>query len=286
MTFLPERMEHWKRLLLTILLLLGLPHSRTAQADSSGLETRLEQVSNSASSKLKKFSRAAAYYAEGIASYYGKAFHGRTTASGDVFNMHALTAAHKTLPLNSLVRVTNLENGLSVIVRVTDRGPYHGNRLIDLSYAAAKRLGMLRQGTAKVELTRLKSDELPQKTPSISPLAPVLAAMKGYAAPKLFVGIAEFGNQGAADRLVTELRQAGITPVAVKQLRNNDSNRYAVRLGPLDTISEAAHWKDRLSAQGLADAQLIEENAGPAAQDDEVAGPPRPSQLEALLRDS
>ena len=284
MTFLPERKERCKLLLLTLLLLLGLPHSRTVQADSSGLETRLEKVSKTASSKLKKFSRAAAYYAEGIASYYGRAFHGRKTASGDVFNMHALTAAHKTLPLNSLVRVTNLDNGLSVIVRVTDRGPYHGNRLIDLSYGAAKKLGMLRKGTAKVELTRIRPDDLPQKAPAISPLTPVMASLKGYAAPQLYVGIAEFGNQAAADHLVAELRQAGIMPVAAKETQGRSNPRYLVRLGPLDTISEAAHWKSRLNEQGLADAQIIEENTGPVPQDDDMPRTSRPSLMEALLR--
>lgn len=284
MTFLPERKEKWKALVLSCLLLLGVSHSPMVQADSSGLDTRLEKASKTASSKLKKFSRAAAYYAEGIASYYGKAFHGRKTASGDEFNMHAMTAAHKTLPLNSLVRVTNLDNGLSVVVRVTDRGPYHGNRLIDLSYGAAKRIGMVRQGTAKVELTRIRPDDLPRKAPVKSPLTPVLASLKGYAAPQLYVGIAEFANQAAADHLVAELRQAGIMPVATKASHDRANPRYIVRLGPLDTISEAAHWKNQLHEQGLVDAEIIEENTGPVPQEDDMPRTSRPSILEALLR--
>ncbi len=94
---------------------------------------------------------------EGEASWYGPGFNGRRTASGEVFNMHALSAAHRTLPLPSFVRVTNIRNGKSVIVRVNDRGPYHSNRIIDLSYAAARLLDM--NGTAQVALEAVDSEE-------------------------------------------------------------------------------------------------------------------------------
>lgn len=91
----------------------------------------------------------------GIASWYGGFFQGRPTASGERFDTHALTAAHKTLPLGTLVRVENLKNGYSVEVRINDRGPYVGKRIIDLSIAAAKQLGMYNAGTAKVRVTVL-----------------------------------------------------------------------------------------------------------------------------------
>jgi len=93
---------------------------------------------------------------EGIASYYGPKFHGRKTSSGEVFDMYALTAAHNTLPFGTLVKVTNLSNGLSVIVRINDRGPFMKNRIIDLSYEAARRIGMLGPGTARVRLEVVK----------------------------------------------------------------------------------------------------------------------------------
>ncbi len=96
---------------------------------------------------------------EGIASYYGPKFHGRKTSSGEVFDMNALTAAHNTLPFGTLVKVTNLSNGLSVIVRINDRGPFMKNRIIDLSYEAARRIGMLGPGTAKVRLEIVKKGE-------------------------------------------------------------------------------------------------------------------------------
>src|SRR5690606_30163010 len=100
----------------------------------------------------------AGYVEQGIASYYGNKFHGRRTSSLEVYDMYAFTAAHKTLPLPSFARVTNLENGESVIVRVNDRGPFHEGRIVDLSFAAAVKLGIHRSGTARVEVRALVPD--------------------------------------------------------------------------------------------------------------------------------
>ena len=100
------------------------------------------------------------YVEEGGASYYGNKFHGRRTSSGEVYDMYAFTAAHKSLPLPSYARVTNLDNGKSVVVRVNDRGPFHSNRIIDLSYAAAVKLGYRERGTARVEVRALTPGEL------------------------------------------------------------------------------------------------------------------------------
>jgi rare lipoprotein A len=98
------------------------------------------------------------YVEEGRASYYGRKFHGRLTSNQEVYDMYAFTAAHKSLPLPSYVRVTNLDNGKSVVVRVNDRGPFHAGRVIDLSYAAAAKLGFVKQGTARVEVRALVPD--------------------------------------------------------------------------------------------------------------------------------
>lgn len=99
------------------------------------------------------------YAEEGLASYYGKKFHGRRTSSQEVYDMYAFTAAHKTLPLPSFARVTNLDNGRSIVVRVNDRGPFHAGRVIDLSYAAAVKLGYRDQGTARVRVEALTEDD-------------------------------------------------------------------------------------------------------------------------------
>jgi rare lipoprotein A len=95
------------------------------------------------------------YVREGIASWYGEPFHGRRTSNGEVYDMHALTAAHKSLPLPTYVLVTNLENGRQVVLRVNDRGPFHGGRIIDVSFSAAQKLGMIGPGTARVEVRAL-----------------------------------------------------------------------------------------------------------------------------------
>jgi rare lipoprotein A len=102
--------------------------------------------------KYKVMSTSRGYRARGLASWYGTQFHGRKTSNGERYNMFAMTAAHPTLPLPTYARVTNLDNGKSVVVKVNDRGPFHGNRLIDLSYVAAAKLGVLGRGTARVEV--------------------------------------------------------------------------------------------------------------------------------------
>ena len=99
-----------------------------------------------------------AFSQTGKASWYGPGFHGRKTANGERFDMNTLTAAHRTLPISSYVRVTNLANGKSVVVRINDRGPYHGNRVMDLSKAAAQELGFIRTGTAQVKIEQITTD--------------------------------------------------------------------------------------------------------------------------------
>lgn len=118
-----------------------LPPSRWANSDYEVRGKRYQILKN-----------ANGYKAKGIASWYGKKFHGHDTSNGEIFNMYGLSAAHKTLPIPSFVRVTNLENNLSTVVRVNDRGPFHPDRIIDLSYGAAYKLGVLKHGTAKVAI--------------------------------------------------------------------------------------------------------------------------------------
>lgn len=109
----------------------------------------IEKLNTVASNTVRKFSQT------GMASWYGRQFHGRKTASGETFDMNAMTAAHRSLPLNCYIRVTNKNNGKSVVVKVNDRGPFHGNRVLDLSYGAAKQLGITNAGTTKVSIERI-----------------------------------------------------------------------------------------------------------------------------------
>lgn len=126
------------------------------------------------------------YVERGVASWYGPGFHEVNTSTGEPYNMYAMTAAHKTLPLPAYVRVTNLQNGRSIVVRVNDRGPFVGNRIIDLSYTAAYKLDMLRNGTAMVEVRAIDpaaTDVLTASVTPLSPATPVNAASPNAAAP-------------------------------------------------------------------------------------------------------
>ena len=109
----------------------------------------IEKLNTVASNTVRKFSQT------GKASWYGRQFHGRKTASGETFDMNAMTAAHRSLPLNCYIRVTNRNNGKSVVVKVNDRGPFHGNRVVDLSYGAAKKLGITNAGVGNVSIERV-----------------------------------------------------------------------------------------------------------------------------------
>lgn len=107
----------------------------------------------------------------GVSSFYGPDFHGKLTANGEVYDMYGLTAAHRTLPLNTIIRVTNLENNKNLIVRINDRGPYIQGRMLDLSYGAAKKLGFVAQGTTrvKIEVIEVGDDEYMQHLPGYKP---------------------------------------------------------------------------------------------------------------------
>lgn len=114
-------------------------------------ESLLQQLSAAASNTVNRFKQT------GLASWYGRQFHGKKTASGERFDMNALTAAHPSLPLNCYVKVTNKGNGKSVVVRINDRGPFHSNRVLDLSYGAAKAIGLTQSGTGNVAIERVET---------------------------------------------------------------------------------------------------------------------------------
>ncbi|MDS4029195.1 MAG: septal ring lytic transglycosylase RlpA family protein [Candidatus Contendobacter sp.] len=161
------------------------PPSRTGNADTYVVFGRRYRVKETS----------AGYRERGTASWYGWEFHGRKTSSGPPFNMFDLTAAHKSLPLPTYVRVTNLDNGLSAIVKVTDRGPFVGTRLIDLSYAAADRLGMLDRGTAPVEIVALEPYQfLPKLAAYRAEQRELLASRAARAQPKMEIAEIEFAR--------------------------------------------------------------------------------------------
>ena len=231
------------------------------------------------------------YRARGVASWYGRDFHGLATSSGETYNMNAMTAAHTTLPIPTWVEVTNLENGRRVVVKVNDRGPFVDNRLIDLSYAAALQLDIVRNGTARVEVRALSSAPgetspvitastvaAPVSTaPAVAPVpdpgvgvarialissadaaTPPAAggAATSQAAP-LFAQVGAFGDRANASRLVERLRANGLVNAFVVSEADGRRTLHRVRLGPLRDDQEFDQIRARLRSLGFGESQLV-----------------------------
>jgi rare lipoprotein A len=224
-------------------------------------------------------SSSTAYVERGVASWYGPGFHKIRTSSGEPYDMYGMTAAHKTLPLPAYVRVTNLQNGRSVVVRVNDRGPFVGNRIIDLTYTAAAKLDMLRDGTAMVEVRSIDPTIEPA-IPANEPAAPLLAnaalaavgistalaAPAPAAAPisapapapevTLFVQAGAFADPANAERLAAKLRGAGYGNVFVRADLIAGRKMYRVRIGPVPDVPQFDRIVDALAQVGVRDAHL------------------------------
>lgn len=193
---------------------------------------------------------AAGYREQGIASWYGTKFHGRTTSSGEPYDMYAMTAAHKTLPLPSYVRVTHRGNGRSIVVRVNDRGPFVGDRIIDLSYAAAVRLGMHNDGTAPVEVELIEPDTTAPVVASASPELPPARA------ETVWLQVGAFSDEANATRLQQQLAREGIDDVVLSAEHRPRRPIYRVRIGPLSAVDEVERMLERVRALGIRDAHL------------------------------
>lgn len=186
------------------------------------------------------------YDATGVASWYGPTFDGLRTSDGDRYDMYAMTAAHKTLPLPCYVRVTNLGNGRSIVVKINDRGPFVANRLIDLSYVAAAKLDMVATGTALVEVR------------AITPESPVELTRVAESPPAmLYVQVGAFAVQDHAQRIVTRLHAAGIPSAFIFGPPAARGNLYRVRIGPVGGVPEFDQLVARLTALGLPGARLV-----------------------------
>jgi rare lipoprotein A len=201
------------------------------------------------------------YDERGVASWYGPTFHGGNTSSGEPYDMYGMTAAHKTLPLPTYARVTNLANGRSVVVRINDRGPFVANRIIDLSYTAAAKLDMLRDGTAMVEVRALTAGARAAPAQTLAAAAPgpqaVPAPPPAAAAPSSFyVQTGAFADPGNAERELGRLQAAGLTSAFVIPPPEG-SQLYRVRVGPIGSVAEFDALAARLAALGIRDARLV-----------------------------
>jgi rare lipoprotein A len=227
------------------------------------------------------------YVERGVASWYGPGFHKVRTSTGEPYDMYAMTAAHKTLPLPAYVRVTNLQNGRSIVVRVNDRGPFVGNRIIDLSYTAASKLDMLRNGTAMVEVRSLEPNAAPIAAPIAAPLTatpltaateappPAPAAAAGDAPPPegtsglsggaistvpvpraLFIQAGAFSDPKNAERLMEKLRGGGYGKVFLRDNEIAGRRMYRVRIGPVPDVAEFDRIVAALERVGVNGAHL------------------------------
>lgn len=194
------------------------------------------------------------YVERGIASWYGKKFHGRRTSSGEPYNMYAMTAAHKSLPLPTYVQVKNLKNGKTAVLRVNDRGPFHGNRIIDLSYAAAVKLGIARNGTGFVEVRALDPRSFTQQHTKLVAKTP-----QTVADPEVFIQVGAFSNLQNAKNLSKQLRDFDLGNVEIHSATNLKRTIYRVKIGPLASVTSADQTAERLERLGLRDYRVLVE---------------------------
>ena len=166
------------------------------------------------------------YKEQGVASWYGTKFHKKRTSSGDKYDMYQLTAAHKTLPLPTFVKVKNLENGKVAIVKVNDRGPFHDDRVLDLSYAAARKLGIFENGTAKVEVEAISTSNAPAH---------------------YFLQAGAFSSMKHAKSLQKQLQEYSARPVFITK----DQHNFLVRVGPFANRKNTDSYEDLLKSKGI-----------------------------------
>lgn len=180
----------------------------------------------------------------GLASWYGKKFHGRKTSSGEVYDMFAMTAAHKTLPLPSFARVTNVKTGQSVVVRVNDRGPFHSNRIIDLSYAAAARIGIAAAGSGLVDVERIIPGPGVADVAAVAPVPPptmasVATPMVAAEATTLWLQIGAFSSADTAESFREKVARDLPWLLEPIDIAARDG-MHRVRLGPYRNVGEAS----------------------------------------------
>ncbi|MBK1726139.1 septal ring lytic transglycosylase RlpA family protein [Halorhodospira neutriphila] len=228
------------------------PRSRYGNPDSYEALGRTYHVMDSAEGFTQK----------GLASWYGKKFHGRRTSSGTPYNMYAMTAAHRELPLPTWVEVTNLDNGRQAVVKVNDRGPFVDpeERIIDLSYAAADRLGITVRGTAPVRLRVVETStpSAAEGQPAAAPSSSAAQAGTAAAAPgpeaveplPLYLQAGAFSQRDNAERVRSQARGLG-APVSIEPFEREAETLHRVRLGPLEDLAEADRLRERLRALGI-----------------------------------
>jgi len=184
------------------------------------------------------------YREQGIASWYGAKFSGHETSNGELYDVYLPSAAHKSLPIPSYARVTNLENGNSIVVRVNDRGPFHSDRLIDLSYAAAVKLGYMEEGTARVEVAVINIAGVDDRRDDL------------YGIYR-YLQLGAFGKEATARTLMREVQELLHAPVFISQVDTGGTLLYRVRVGPVANTSELLALQQQLQDRGYGAGQPL-----------------------------
>jgi rare lipoprotein A len=202
---------------------------------------------NSDDEPVSFFPRIKRYLKQGIASWYGPGFHGKTTASGEIYDMYAMTAAHKTLPISSYARVTNLENQRSVIVRINDRGPFHGDRVLDLSYAAAKKLDLEDAGSGAVEIKAIPPEQ-------------ALAQLQNTATTQnknVYLQVGTFSTKKKAQKLQNKIAAHHLPQPKILPSTHKGSTLYRVQMGPVKSPASALNLNMQLAKLGVTMTQFV-----------------------------
>ena len=207
------------------------------------------------------------YHDRGIASWYGMQFNTKKTSDGETYDMYAMTAANKAVPLPCWVKVTNLKSGKSVVVKVNDRGPFVENRIIDLSYAAASKLGMLGSGTALVDLQAVGPGDLPPPAASAVPAVDVTAPspatqatvqpLSAGNAPQIYVQVGAYADRANADAAVSKLSNGGIARAFIQPASDGARTLYKVRIGPVADVDAVDALTTKLTGLGFANSQIV-----------------------------
>jgi rare lipoprotein A len=194
----------------------------------------------------------------GIASWYGKKFHGRKTSNGETYDMYAMTAAHKSLPIPTYVEVTNLKNNKQVIVRVNDRGPFHENRIIDLSYTAARKLDIVAEGTGLVEIRVLEQNRVADggKMPVTEDISVSETAVEA-GIDHFYIQVGAFGKLDNATRFQTRVASLSKSLVEISEATVNEKKIFRVQIGPLHNVDIADRIVRDLTKQGIAEHRIV-----------------------------
>ena len=198
------------------------------------------------------------YRKRGIASWYGRKFHGRRTSNGETYDMYSMTAAHKTLPLPTYVRVTNLKNRRSIIVRVNDRGPFVENRIIDLSFAAAEKLDMVRAGTALVEVVAVQpgvavpDEKFETRYAGVSDWQD-----ESHLRDRIYIQLGAFSVRRNAEQLIQRLLIANFGDTGIQSVEEGGQMIHRVRIGPLHTVAATDKVTARLRGMSFDDYRIV-----------------------------